>query len=62
MSTPRMQAAKNGAIHYLGSACKRCGSSVRYVTTGVCVDCTKANNNSVRAKIAQLRKEAKEGA
>lgn len=62
MNSPRFTAAKNGEVHYTGSPCRKCGSTTRYVTTGVCVECAKAASNAQREKVQAIIKQAREGA
>lgn len=62
MESKRMDAAVKGEVHYHGKPCKKCGSTVRYVTTGVCVECAKAASSAVRLKVQELRRQARESA
>lgn len=59
----RLEAAARGDIHYHGSSCVKCGSTLRYVTSGTCVACSsKASRESqskLRKKIALLREQAR---
>lgn len=61
METARLQAANAGDKHYEGSACKACGSTLRYVTTGACVQCTKTKSMAHRLKVQALIRQAREG-
>lgn len=55
----REQAAENGLKTYsTGKRCKRNHPSVRYVSTGLCVECTKLygkRNTEYRNKIRNIR-------
>ncbi len=62
MDKSRLQAAASGSTHYKGKPCKSCGQSLRYTTTGVCVECTKRYNDNYRERIKTQLKEARGGA
>lgn len=61
MEAARLQAANAGDKHYDGSPCKTCGSTLRYVTTGACVQCTKAKSIAHRIKVQAMIRQAREG-
>lgn len=61
MDSNRLKAAKEGKTHYDGSACKTCGETMRYVSTGQCVACNKIRTYSQREKIRDLIRAAREG-
>jgi hypothetical protein len=41
-------------VHYIGDPCKRCGSHVRYVSTGKCVLCEKERQKQRYKKIKEM--------
>lgn len=59
MKSPRFAAAEKGEVHYTGSPCRKCGSTLRYVTTGVCVECAKAASNAHREKVQAIIRQAR---
>ena len=61
MDSIRFEAAKRGERHYEGTPCKRCGSTLRYVMTGSCVECTKAKSLAHRLKVQEQLRQAREG-
>lgn len=44
MRNNRQLARAYGDIKYIGKVCDRCGGSVRYVKTNICVDCQVVKN------------------
>jgi hypothetical protein len=59
MEKPRIAAATKGEVHYEGSPCRNCGSTLRYVSTGQCVACVKTKTESRREEIRELIRAAR---
>ncbi len=66
MENQRIVAAKNGEGKYVGSPCKHCGATKRYVISGNCVACSgiraKQSRNKVRDTLNAARGGALDGA
>lgn len=56
---PRTEAARNGESKYLGNPCKKGHEGWRYTTSGGCIGCVIATNQTYRDGFVKLLKEAK---
>jgi len=59
MSTPREKAARLGDTKYYGSACKKCGNTLRYTMNNSCIDCAKGHAKAHKGRIADLIRQSK---
>jgi len=51
--SPRLTAAANKDSKYFGSACKRCGNTLRYTCNSGCVSCLAARHTAFKAKTSK---------
>ena len=58
MSSPRINAARNGERKYTGKPCKACGETEKYVINAACVSCTKKAREEATKKVKQLLEQA----
>lgn len=62
MSSPRMEAARQGQRKYTGKPCKVCGCTERYVTNAGCVECVKKSKAASAFKFKEIIEQSKAGA
>lgn len=62
MTSPRIEAARQGQRKYIGKPCPKCGCNHRYVINAACVDCTKKGSTASVDKVRELLDQAKAGA
>lgn len=55
----RMAAAKAGRTTYESAPCRVCGTSERYVSNAVCVQCARNRATQTRAAIRDIRMQAR---
>lgn len=61
MNNPRIKAAEQGQTHYQGKPCKTCDNTLRYTSTGNCVQCAKAITTEQRRKVREFLARARAG-
>jgi len=62
VTSPRIQAAREGQRRYTGKPCKVCGETEKYVINAACVACTKKAKSASENKIREILEQAKAGA